>query len=80
MPVSLPRVIAHSRRVQNVRGMGTAACSTCATMGLMVGSITGSAGHGTGAAYADSSPPDYNLAGALPIAMAAGDLRLVWAG
>jgi ESS family glutamate:Na+ symporter len=49
-------------------------------MGLIVGSITLVGGHGTGAAYADLFADSYNLAGALPIAMAAATFGLVLGG
>ena len=66
---------------QNVVGMGTAwMLDLPPSMGLIVGSITLVGGHGTGAAYADLFADSYNLAGALPIAMAAATFGLVLGG
>lgn len=47
---------------------------------MIVGSITLVGGHGTGAAYAELFGATYNLAGALPIAMAAATFGLVLGG
>ena len=57
--------------LQNVVGLGTARMLDLPpSMGLIVGSITLVGGHGTGAAYADLFGANYNLASALPIAIA----------
>lgn len=74
-------VLAPYVALQNVVGMGTAwMLDMPPTMGLLVGSITLVGGHGTGAAYADLFSANYNLAGALPIAMAAATFGLVLGG
>jgi len=74
-------VLAPFVALQNVVGMGTAwVLDLPPTMGLIVGSITLVGGHGTGAAYADLFADSYNLAGALPIAMAAATFGLVLGG
>jgi ESS family glutamate:Na+ symporter len=48
--------------------------------GLLAGSITMSGGHGTGAAYATRFGEDYNLQGAMEIAMACATFGLVLGG
>jgi ESS family glutamate:Na+ symporter len=74
-------VLAPFVALQNVFGIATAwALDLPPTMGLIVGSITLVGGHGTGAAYADLFGANYNLAGALPIAMAAATFGLVLGG
>lgn len=74
-------VLAPYVALQNVIGIGTAwMLDMPPTMGLIVGSITLVGGHGTGAAYADLFTSNYNLAGALPIAMAAATFGLVLGG
>jgi ESS family glutamate:Na+ symporter len=74
-------VLAPFVALQNVVGIGTAwMLDLPPSMGLIVGSITLVGGHGTGAAYADLFVDSYNLAGALPIAMAAATFGLVLGG
>lgn len=74
-------VLAPFVALQNVVGMGTVwLLDLPPSMGLIVGSITLVGGHGTGAAYADLFSANYNLAGALPIAMAAATFGLVLGG
>ncbi|UEM19260.1 sodium/glutamate symporter [Skermanella mucosa] len=48
--------------------------------GLLAGSITMSGGHGTGAAYATRFGEDYNLQGAMEVAMACATFGLVLGG
>jgi ESS family glutamate:Na+ symporter len=48
--------------------------------GLLAGSITMSGGHGTGAAYATRFGEDYNLQGAMEVAMACATFGLILGG
>jgi ESS family glutamate:Na+ symporter len=74
-------VLAPYVALQNVIGIGVAQLLDMPpTMGLIVGSITLVGGHGTGAAYAELFGANYNLYGALPIAMAAATFGLVIGG
>ena len=74
-------VLAPFVALQNVVGIATAwSLDLPPVMGLLVGSVTLVGGHGTGAAYADIFSTNYNLQGALPIAMAAATFGLVLGG
>ena len=74
-------VLAPYVALQNVIGLGVArVLDLPPTMGLIVGSITLVGGHGTGAAYAELFASNYNLSGALPIAMVAATFGLVIGG
>ncbi|MFA9441075.1 sodium/glutamate symporter [Uliginosibacterium sp. sgz301328] len=67
--------------VQNVLGIGVAlALDVNPLLGLLGGSITMSGGHGTGTAWADVFARQYQLSGALEVAMACATFGLVLGG
>ena len=67
--------------VQNAVGVSFALLSDMnPVMGLMLGTVTLSGGHGNGATYAELFSNNYNLQNALELAMAAATFGLVLGG
>lgn len=74
-------VVAVMLVIQNAVGVAAALSLDMHPLtGLLAGSITMSGGHGTGAAYATRFGEDYNLQGAMEIAMACATFGLVLGG
>lgn len=74
-------VVAVMLVIQNAVGVAAALSLDMHPLtGLLAGSITMSGGHGTGAAYATRFGEDYNLQGAMEVAMACATFGLILGG